>query len=521
MRAACRCRFRRHFSTSRFTTQKRAHCITGEALTYQYALLITTKIQKISSRSFDGLLITTNLGYSSSRSSFERHLRFILPPDWKSAIAKLVSRVSEADVFDELQSHAKHAQKNYDYWDVVRQYPRKLVAADETWAYIKIARQASLVETSVLAEDGKPFLYNSVDELHRRLHYIDTQAAGLLETHSASRPSEAYSQELVLRGLTEEAIASSQIEGASTTRAAAKKMLATKRKPRTVDEQMILNNYVAMERIIQWADAPLTLEMLLELQRVLLTGTDSDQSIIGRLRTDSDTVEVSDMDRDNVFIPPKEKFYRPELERLLEYANDRLEDERFIHPVLKATILHFWFAYLHPFADGNGRTARALFYWYLLRHKYWMIRWISVSQYIKVARGQYDRAYLETEHDDNDLTYFLLFITKMTVRAVDEMRKEMDKLFHEQELVGVLQTRFSQFTRRQIALLLYIDRKKPREVTIEEHRARHGTSYESARSDLLGLEKYGLLMKRVEGKKYVFQPVLPAIEALMTGARAA
>lgn len=446
-------------------------------------------------------------------------MRFLPPPNWSEALHKVALRLNNPMIVIELQAHARHAQKDYAYWESVRQYGFKQVTAEEAWAYIKLTRQASLIETPAKAEGGKPFVYNLVNELHRRLHYIDTRAAGFLETRTSTRPTNAYAKELILRGLTEEAIASSQIEGASTTRAVAKKMLATRRPPRSIDEQMILNNYIAMERVVEWADAPMTLEMLLELQRILLNKTDDPEDVIGRLRTDADTIEVSDPERDNVFIPPRESFYRSELERLIAYANDREGGEGFMHPVLKATILHFWFAYLHPFADGNGRTARALFYWYLLRKKYWMIRWISVSQFIKASRGQYDRAYLETENDENDMTYFMLYITKMTVRAIDEVQKEMDRLFQDQTLVDVVLERFPKLARRQALLLLYANRARPKEITIEEHRTKHGTSYESARSDLLDLERQGMLTKRLEKKKYVFLPVLHAIDAVIASAR--
>ena len=54
----------------------------------------------------------------------------------------------------------------------------------------------------------------------------------------------------------------------------------------------------------------------------------------------------------------------------------------FIHPMIRSIILHFWLAYDHPFVDGNGRTARALFYWSMLRHGYWLFEFISISQII-------------------------------------------------------------------------------------------------------------------------------------------
>ena len=57
----------------------------------------------------------------------------------------------------------------------------------------------------------------------------------------------------------------------------------------------------------------------------------------------------------------------------------------FIHPVMRAITLHFWLAYDHPFCDGNGRTARALFYWSMLKQGYWLFEFISISSVINQA----------------------------------------------------------------------------------------------------------------------------------------
>ena len=65
-------------------------------------------------------------------------------------------------------------------------------------------------------------------------------------------------------------------------------------------------------------------------------------------------------------IPPKENFLKEQMVDFIKYANDE-GDEGFMHPILKAILIHFWIGYLHPFYDGNGRIARALFYWYLLK----------------------------------------------------------------------------------------------------------------------------------------------------------
>jgi Fic family protein len=53
--------------------------------------------------------------------------------------------------------------------------------------------------------------------------------------------------------------------------------------------------------------------------------------------------------------------------------------DKFIHPVVRAIILHFMIGCGHLFVDGNGRTARALFYWSVLHQKYRLMEFISIS----------------------------------------------------------------------------------------------------------------------------------------------
>ena len=97
------------------------------------------------------------------------------------------------------------------------------------------------------------------------------------------------------------------------------------------------------------------------------------------------------------------------MEDLCEFVNS---EKPFIHPVVKASIIHFQIGYIHPFMDGNGRTARALFYWFLVKKEYTLIKNISISRAILNSRIQYDKAFLKTENDNNDMTYFINYSIK-------------------------------------------------------------------------------------------------------------
>ena len=91
----------------------------------------------------------------------------------------------------------------------------------------------------------------------------------------------------LVNSLIEEAITSSQLEGAATTRRVAKEMLQTGRDPRTQDERMIWNNYQAMEFVGDHRDDEITPDLMRELHAVVTDGTLSDPAEAGRSRTGS------------------------------------------------------------------------------------------------------------------------------------------------------------------------------------------------------------------------------------------
>ena len=128
------------------------------------------------------------------------------------------------------------------------------------------------------------------------------------------------------------------------------------------------------------------------------------------------------------------------MQRLCAFANQT--DGAFVHPVIRSIILHFMLAYDHPFVDGNGRTARALFYWSMRRHSYWMAEFISISHIVLKAPAKYGYAFLFTETDEGDLTYFILYHLKIITRALESLHEyiarkaaELERL--ELELRGI------------------------------------------------------------------------------------
>lgn len=232
----------------------------------------------------------------------------------------------------------------------------------------------------------------------------------------------------------EEAISSSQLEGASTTRDVAREMIRQNRDPTDKSEQMILNNYHAMQFIREINKEVLTPSIVFELHKILTLDTIGEDAV-GRFRNPLDKMHVVDnATQKYLHTPPPTEQLPERMQTLCDFANRESNSEfdaSFLHPVVKAIVLHFMLAYDHPFCDGNGRTARALFYWSMVRQGYWLMQFVSISRVIKKATAQYAKAFLHTETDENDLTYFLIHQLEVIHQAVDALHIFLDQKVHE------------------------------------------------------------------------------------------
>jgi Fic family protein len=201
--------------------------------------------------------------------------------------------------------------------------------------------------------------------------------------------------------------------------------------------------------------------------------------------------------------PPAAEELTTRLDAMCDFANAKTPAV-FVHPVVRAIILHFWLAYDHPFVDGNGRTARALFYWAMLHHRYWLCEFISISNILRQAPIKYGRSFLYTETDDNDLTYFIVAQTTVIRRAIEELHAYIDRKTSEvRELESHLRA-LDLFNHRQVDLIRHALKHPCQQYTITSHQKSHNVVYQTARMDLLKLRSQGVLEQKMRGKKVVF-----------------
>lgn len=409
--------------------------------------------------------------------------------------------VESNEQLQELNQLLSRANEKYLYWDKFKYRPMpSWLSAEDAWHYLKLVRQAQMRTTPVRDVHAHHFKYWLPDRAQRHLHVIDMQATGYITADSAILNS-ANRERYLVSSLMNEAITSSQIEGAATTRKVAKEMLRTNRKPQDRGERMILNNYRTISQIRQMAKQPLTPAMLNELHISMTEGTLEDSAAAGRYRLSDENIVVQDRDK-ILHVPPPAAHLPREIKRLCTFANQ--DDDEFVHPVVKGILLHFWIGFLHPYVDGNGRTARAVFYWYMLSRGYWLFEFLSISEFILKGRAQYDRSFLYAETDDLDATYFVMFNLNTIIRSLKGLHEYLARKQRDAAETAKVLGEITGLNHRQQAVLRRALADRKSEFTIASHKTSHNVAFATARSDLFGLAERGLLEREKAGRKYVF-----------------
>ncbi|MEX0815929.1 MAG: Fic family protein [Gaiellales bacterium] len=403
----------------------------------------------------------------------------------------------------------------YLHWEEVRhRKPPEDLTHREWWGALKFSRVSLARNLPLTDPSGEAFAFSMTDFILRELHHVDQKCSGSIAMPEVVTADEQAKQHYLVNSLMEEAIRSSQLEGATTSRRAAKELLRSGREPKDRSERMILNNYRALEFMREDIGDRITPEIVLELQRILTEGTLDNPDAAGRLqRPDEERVAVWDRtDGSLLHMPPPADQLPDRLERMCEFANAHGDEEgEVIHPVIRAILLHFWLAYDHPFEDGNGRTARTLFYWAMRAQGYWLTEYLSISRILRNAPSKYARAFMLTETDEGDTTYFILYQLSVIRRAVEDLHTYLLRKVEEIRKVERLLRGSDEFNHRQLALLGDAIRYPDRTYTYRTHASTHNVTHETARADLHHLHSRKLLNKRRDGRRHVFvpQPDLP------------
>jgi len=398
-----------------------------------------------------------------------------------------------------------HAPSRYLHWEELRRRtPPDGLTHEEWWFALKVLRSGQQRAVPLRDCSGGSFHYVLSDPVPEHLHKIDQRAAGSIQMPDQITNPETKDRYYV-GSLIEEATTSSMIEGATTTRRVAKHMIQTGRKPADRSERMIFNNYLTMKLIGELRQEKLTKEMVFRIHEQITEETLEEPDGAGRLRRSDEKIWVGDDAGNVAHVPPSAAELDERMEAMCRFANGETPKE-FMHPVLRSIILHFWLAYDHPFIDGNGRTARALFYWSMLHHGFWLFEFISISQIILGSKSKYSKSFIQTETDENDLTYFIRYHIDIVDKAIKQLHEYLHQKTKELREIEAQLNGVSALNHRQRALVVHALRHPDFRYTIQSHQTSHGVVYQTARTDLFGLVERGVLGKVKVGKRYHFTP---------------
>lgn len=425
------------------------------------------------------------------------------PPDYWKIFHKIAKTNRLSKVFN---SEVIHSQPDrYLHWDKLRHLATPGdITHEEWWLVLKFHRRNLGKTTPLTDTNDQPFIYALADPIPEQLLYMDQNLAGMISMPDAITNPETRDRYLI-NSLIEEATTSSQLEGAATTRLVARELIRTGRPPRDRSERMIVNNFRTMQRIGKIKNKPLSKELIFEIHEIVTRGTLDIQSAAGRFRHTDENINIRDNHEQIIHTPPPAEQLEDRITEMCKFANGK-STSGFMHPVLRSIILHFWLAYDHPFYDGNGRTARALFYWSMLHNGYWLCEYISISEIIKKGPKKYGRAFLYTETDDNDLTHFIVYHLHILRRATKQLYEYIKRKTSQLHSIELQLEGMTVLNRRQQALIGHALIHPNFLYNIESHRSSHGVVYQTARTDLLNLADRGLFAARKVGKQWQFIP---------------
>lgn len=370
--------------------------------------------------------------------------------------------------------------------DIIHRLPIS-VPISTLWPLLQEERRRLSIELPLDDQKGVPFWF----VVNRSVERQCDKVAELARKDAIFGTS--VFEELMEEAVIDEAVFSSIIEGAFTSREAAAELLRKNKEPANKSEHMVRNNYDALTYVLEHLDDPITDRVIIDIARIV-TRNAAEEQVTGYR-----TGKVFVMSREEVIYQPPEAKMVPEMmAALIDFIHSSE-----LHPVLKACIAHFYFVYVHPFGDGNGRTARALSYMMLQQSGYEFFRYFSISSLVAKERGRYYKAIRNVEDSDGDMTYFIDFYSDMLARSVEEMEKHLTHHVIARQRIRELE-QSGELNQRQLEGAKWLLESENERVTVEIWRKKFKITTETARQDLLALAKHGILDRQMEGRKAVF-----------------
>ncbi len=247
------------------------------------------------------------------------------------------------------------------------------------------------------------------------------------------------------------------------------------------DKKEVINYFEALSYLDTSAkEKKITGDGILKLHKIITKGVLDDPKNSGHYRTPADekdrgrvvVVERIGRARRITFMPPEAKKVPEQMKELIVWLNSKEGSE--LDSVLEAGITHYEFVRIHPFVDGNGRTARALASLILLRRGFDTKRFFALDDFYNSDRSRYYGVLKNVDQETLDLTAWLEYFCEGVAVSINAVKDKVLKLTGGKEkgkkakqvALGYKQIRVVEFlqkegeiTNRQIRDLLKVSNK--------------------------------------------------------------
>ncbi len=387
---------------------------------------------------------------------------------------------------EEVEEIVNNINSTFEYWDSVKykECPEGITPT-QLWTYVKAAR----LKSTIMVWKRYGVSLTLTNSMQRMCHEFDMNWGG--SWGASSIIDDDNKEQYLVGSLMEEAIFSSQMEGAATTRKVAKEMLRRQITPKDKSQQMISNNYQTIQFIVAHKDTPLSPELLMHVHRLMTENTMPNQEDAGRFRQNDDVVVENGITHEIVHTPPAFGEIPCFVDDLCTFFNEK-NAHQFIHPIIRGFIIHFMISYVHPFVDGNGRTARALFYWYMLKQGYWLTEYLSISRVIAKSKKSYEKAFLYSEADNMDIGYFVAYNMKVLQQSFKQLQQYIKRKQEEKKAANRF-LHIGDINARQAQIIkIFVDDPKA-VITVGDMQTKFLISPTTAKTDIIGLMNRGIL----------------------------
>ena len=367
---------------------------------------------------------------------------------------------------------------------------QKIIAqyGPEKWREIEEDRLRKANPLGLLDKRGKPFWFVLSSALLDLISEVERSRGFLASLKLPKRFLDRQTFEKEKR----EAYYSSHIEGAVTSLEVA---LLHLNKPSLKDYgdeslQMIINNRDALEYIRVQHLKTFSHEMICEMHKILVRNTHKNRPItVGAYR--KGPIYVIDGQGQVVYEGPPASELTRMMDSYIQWMNTASE----IHPLIKAAFVHLYFVHVHPFDDGNGRSARVLSNLYLMKQDYQFINFLAPSDYFDHHRAEYYRAIQNAEAHDSDATFFILYYLTALAEQLKTVKAEIQKEEKVKDIRNLLGAKVqARLDKKQIKALQWM-LENPEAMTTQKYCKLGQCSDETARKDFNRLLEAGLIQK--------------------------